>query len=66
MHDNSVSARRPTLGDRVRFRGAYVRASGVIIEELTEGHVRVQWDEVATPSIHRRADLQVEVPAAAG
>jgi hypothetical protein len=48
------------MHDRVRFRDAHVQASGVIVDELTESYVRVQWAGVAVPTTHRREDLQID------
>ncbi len=56
--------RLPGLGDRVRFREASVPVSGVIVDELTESYVLVEWDGVATPTPHRREDLQVDTAIA--
>ena len=52
-------------GDRVRFRDSYVGARGVIIEQLTRDYVRVRWDGVAAPVLHRRQDLQLDERAPA-
>jgi hypothetical protein len=50
----------PGLGDRVRFRDAYVPAHGVVVDELTETYVQVKWDGVADPTTHRRDELQID------
>jgi hypothetical protein len=46
------------IGDRVRFRGAHLGAFGTVIEQVTEHHVRVQWDDVAQASVHHRMSLE--------
>ncbi len=63
MRRNRIPERSPGLGDRVRFRDAYMALHGVIVDELTEAHVQVRWDGVATPSAHRREDLQIDSTA---
>ncbi len=57
----STPLRRIGLGDRVRFRDAYVPALGTVVDELTETYVWVKWEGVATPTSHRREDLQIAV-----
>ena len=46
------------IGDRVRFHDAHVGAIGTVVEEVTEHHLRVQWDEVPHASIHHRMSLE--------
>jgi len=46
------------IGDRVRFRDAHLGAIGTVVEEVTEHHLRVQWDEVPHASIHHRMSLE--------
>lgn len=54
-----MSTPRVGLGDRVRFRDAYVPAVGTVVDELTEIYVCVKWEGVAAPTSHRREDLQI-------
>jgi hypothetical protein len=52
------SSLRPRSGDRVKLRDCSMIARGTIVDELTEEFVRVQWDDVPTPAMHRREALE--------
>ena len=46
------------MGDRVRFRDSAIGAIGVIVEQITEHHVRVQWDGITHTTVHHRTSLE--------
>lgn len=46
------------IGDRVRFRDAHVDAIGTVMEQVTEHHLRVQWDCVTDAGVHHRISLE--------
>ena len=50
----------PQIGDRVRFRECNLRASGVIVEDLTDDYVKVQWSDWMVPTTHRRHSLELD------
>ncbi|MBS0416078.1 MAG: hypothetical protein JSR66_00080 [Proteobacteria bacterium] len=53
-----ISTRRPRKGDRVKLRDCSLIARGIIVDEITEDYVRVQWDDLPAPATYRRSGLE--------
>ena len=50
---------RLQVGDQVTFTGSTVPATGVVIAELSDDHVRVRWRDFSAPTTHRMDALEL-------
>jgi len=62
---NSLSSIGLIVGDQVRFRASSCsQASGVVVELLQHGYVRVLWDDMSATTTHQTHSLARVISAA--
>jgi len=42
----------------VKLRDCSLTARGIIVDDLTDDYVRVQWDDLPAPATYRRSGLE--------
>jgi hypothetical protein len=47
------------VGDTVEYLGSRSGTRGIVIEQIGEQHLRVQWPDLATALVHPRKSLRL-------
>lgn len=52
------------VGEAVEYDGHSEGVSGVVVEQLSNGYVRVKWEDLKVPTTHRQTSLRRQAAAA--